>query len=226
MFTLLKNILFPKFCLNCNKFGLYICKTCQNKLKHLEKEICLYCEKESSMGETHKACQIENGVDIFITVFKYNISLKKVIANIKYRLVTDAFNELFKLMDESGGLTHLDSLKPFYVQPIPLHSTKFKQRGFNQSLLIANWLANNTNSSVIDVLKRVKETKTQATLNKMERTENAKGAFEVGKGSNLQGLSVILVDDVVTTGSTVKQAALKLKAAGVAKVAVFSIAKG
>ena len=153
--------------------------------------------------------------------------MKKVVASIKYRLVTDAFSELFIHVEKSSVVEALKKEAPFHIQPIPLHKNRHKQRGFNQSLIIGKWLSGKvTNCSTIDVLKRVKETKTQATLTKPERKENAKGAFEVKKNTSLKGITVVVVDDVVTTGSTVKEAARVLKEAGAGKIVVFSIAKG
>lgn len=227
MLKLLKELLFPKFCLSCKKFGLYICARCRSNLTPFNREICFYCEKDSLEGETHEHCQ-QGGVDRFITVFQYNPTLKKIIASIKYRLVSDAFGEFFEYIESGKKLPFLSSKfqnDQILIQPIPLHPNRLKQRGFNQSELIARWLAKKLNAKVTNTLDRVKETKAQAQLSKTERITNAQNAFRLKKGVDLAGSSLILVDDVVTTGSTVHAAAAALKAAGASKITVFSIAK-
>jgi len=226
MFKLLLSILFPAFCLNCKKFGKYICTNCRTHLLPFEKQICFYCEKESFLGLTHKECQKENGVDQFITIFHYNNVLKKIIAGIKYRLVSDAFGELFELINNSFPQTSFH--RDISVQPIPLHTLRYRQRGFNQSELIAKWIAAKTGGVMTDYLVRTKETKPQAQLKKEDRVLNAQSAFALKKGQkqpNLSLVEVVLVDDVVTTGSTTASATAVLKAAGARKVTVFSIAK-
>ncbi|MEO6508814.1 MAG: ComF family protein [Patescibacteria group bacterium] len=229
MFKLIKNILFPKYCLNCKKFGTYICSSCQKGLLLLENSLCFYCEKESPKGFTHEQCVHLNGVDRFMSVFHYNGVLKKILANIKYRLVSDGFEDIFLLLKpevQNKCMKEVDLSTPLYFQPVPLHKNRQKQRGFNQSEIIAKWLAKEVDGRNLNVLTRVKETKTQAQLGREERIVNAKGAFSVRKGPDIKGLSIVIVDDVVTTGSTVSEAATLLKQAGAAEVYVFSIAKG
>lgn len=221
----IKELLFPKFCLSCGKFGTYICLTCQTSLKLILAPICFYCENESINGATHKDCN-KKAVDQFLSMYRYNPVLKRIIAGIKYRLVSDAFTELFQLIDSAlKKPLFYDFQHPLYIQPLPLHKKRLKERGFNQSELIAKWLAKKQESKVVDVLERVKETKTQAKLSKYERIQNTTGAFKLKNHSSVRGLSLILVDDVVTTGSTIHEAAKVLKEAGARNVGVFSIAK-
>jgi ComF family protein len=234
MFNFVMNFLFPKFCLVCGRYGKYLCVECCRKLHYLNKDICLYCEKERYLGATHPSCREENGVDGCISIFYYEHTLKQVIAMIKYRLVRDAFPELFSLMEKPcvQKITQLQSLindlstSTFVIQPIPLHASRLRQRGFNQSALIASFLTSKTGFNVIDALTRVKETQPQAKLHKHERQMNAARAFGLKKGIVVTNLSILLVDDVVTTGSTVKEAARVLKEAGACRIWVLSIAKG
>jgi ComF family protein len=227
MLNFIKELLFPKICLSCGKFGKYICSNCQTSLSCFSYPVCFYCEKQSINGKTHEQCKSPyRSVDQFITIYHYAAVLKKVIANIKYRLVSDAFNDLFRLVDFTYQKSlFFDTQQPFLVQPIPLHRNRQKERGFNQSELIAEWLSKKLPSTQVAFLERQKETKTQAKLSRAERLKNAQNAFKLKKGAKVKGNSFILVDDVVTTGSTVNEAATVLKAGGAAWIGVFSIAK-
>lgn len=219
-------LLFPKFCLSCKKFGRYICVRCTKNLTYLENQICFYCEKKSAYGITHIGCVHVNGVDQFISCFRYTSTLKKIIASIKYRLVSDAFEEIFNLIEKQLTISLIiNGDQPFSIQPIPLHPFRQRQRGFNQSEIIAKWLARKTGGRMIQALERVKETKAQAQLGREDRISNAKGAFAMKKGLKLTNFVVVVVDDVVTTGSTVAEATAILKVAGAGKIIVFSIAK-
>ena len=235
MLNFIKELLFPRFCLICNHFGSYICVNCRKKMVYLPEPICLYCEKPSEYGKTHRYCRTESSIDGYIAVFKYTKELKKVVASIKYKLVSDAFTELFSLskdvlQKDIGFLKtdsdNSDSGSHFFIQPIPLHPKRQNQRGFNQSEIIGSFLSSITGFKKIQALKRVKETRTQAQLNKTERQINAENAFALNNNQNIVRKNTLIIDDVVTTGSTVKEAARVLLSGGVAKIWVLSIAKG
>jgi competence protein ComFC len=194
---------------------------------YLEKDICFYCEKYSFEGLTHAHCKMNGAVEKLNSVFHYSPTLKKIIANIKYRLVSDAFNELFPLIAiKFDSRVRFNEGSNLYIQPIPLHPNRLKQRGFNQSELIAKWLVSTYGGEMGDFLERVKETRTQAQLGRDERRLNAKNAFCLKKRIKVENKHILLVDDVVTTGSTVDAAAAVFKQAGAAKITVFSLAKG
>jgi competence protein ComFC len=194
----------------------------------MEKAQCLYCEKESLHGKTHTSCMVGDGIDEVKSIFWYTPHLKKIITNIKYRLVRDALPELFALIEPTRLVFSEDfcSSPLSAIQPIPLYPSRFRQRGFNQAELIAKHVSKLTQYPVVSLIERVRETQAQAqTHSKKERIDNMREAF---KARNEEGRcrSVILIDDVVTTGSTVKAAAKALKSAGVSKIAVFSLARG
>ncbi len=160
-----------------------------------------------------------------VSLYRYNRTMKAVIGNIKYRLVTGALNDLGYLIRNSG-----ERELPFFarlglsIQPVPLFSERFKARGFNQAVAISRILSPLVNGPVISVVERIRATDPQAQLPGSRRRRNVAGAFRV-KGS-LRGRRVLLVDDVVTTGETVREITRKLKGAGAGEVYVFSVAKG
>ncbi len=226
----IRDLLFPRACLICGYLGAYICLDCERNLKRLKKDHCFYCGRESYLGLTHPGCKRDNGLDGKISVFIYEDKLKKIVKQIKYRLVREATKELFFLMGEKG-INHLKKLvrleKGLVFQPIPLYPAKLKERGFNQSLLLANFLNYFLNIELVDILKRTKNTRAQAQLKaKAMRRENVQGAFVLARPGQKIPKKIILIDDVLTSGFTVKEAAKVLKQQGVEKVYVFTLAQG
>lgn len=112
------------------------------------------------------------------------------------------------------------------ILPVPLHIRRLRERGFNQSLILARALGKKHGVDVdFSLLKRRKLTLTQTGLDKKEREKNIKGAFVVSHPERLRGKNIILVDDVYTTGATINECAKTLKKAGSAQVAVITLAR-
>jgi ComF family protein len=111
------------------------------------------------------------------------------------------------------------------IVPVPLHPSRFRERGYNQSELLARELGKLLGLSVnISTLQRVRQTRSQVTLRETERHQNVVGAFACGN-MNLAGQKVLLIDDVCTTGSTLHACAAALKQSGVASVWGLTLAK-
>jgi competence protein ComFC len=113
------------------------------------------------------------------------------------------------------------------VIPVPLYSVKFRERGFNQSGVLAEALAKKWGVRCDSkTLIRTRETETQVHLDRRERLENLRGAFGIRKGGSLANTRVLLVDDVLTTGSTASECAAALRHAGATSILVFTLARG
>lgn len=228
---MLKDILFPRFCVGCGALGNYICRSCQKKLIAVKEDICFYCKKRSYLGWTHPGCKRKGGMDGFLCAFFYNPLMKKIIKNIKYRLAKDIFKDLSASLPMEF-IFKISSLGKFnsgwYLQAVPLHSEKIRLRGFNQSDIIKDQLSGFIKGShSADVLKRIKNTPSQAQLkNKKQKYLNVQGAFKPGDRVEITGKDFILVDDVITTGSTAKEACRILKSNGAGKVFVITLARG
>lgn len=165
-------------------------------------------------------------MDGCVSLYKYNQPLRKIIMGIKYSLVRESKKDLFNIIGSGAQAAAGFYMKhnQTYIQPIPLSAQKEKTRGFNQSLMIATSLAVLFEAPVSNLLKRVINNPPQARLARGERKTNIKGAFAFVGGPPPR--RIILVDDVVTTGQTIMEAARALKAGGVEKVYGFSVAKG
>lgn len=229
----LTDLLFPKFCLGCGYVGVYLCISCQNKLKLIKQDVCLYCKKPSFFGLTHLSCQKKLNIDGLLTLYYYNPILKNVIKNIKYRLATEVWQEFYRIIKPEAieKLSFYKKLSSdFIIQPIPLTKNKYNERGFNQAKIISVFFQKFLKFSIVDLLIRKQEILAQAQLkNQRARYLNIKGTFAINP--NCRDVinhvpNIILVDDVVTTGSTVAEAAKVLKEAGAKKVYVLALAKG
>jgi ComF family protein len=110
--------------------------------------------------------------------------------------------------------------------PVPMHPIRFIKRGFNQSALIARCLSKRLDIPIsFDTLIKKRNTKPQSTLDKRERSENLKGSFAVKNNSRINDKRVLLVDDVITTSSTVNECSKTLIEAGARSVRVFSFCR-
>lgn len=227
------DLIFPKFCLNCHFPGAYICLKCQKYLWHPKYSRCFFCHKASLFGLTHQGCLKKFNIDSVNFIYYYNNVLKKIIKATKYRLATQVWKEFTHIInpDLFSGLAFYKKLSgKIYFQPIPLSAKKLKERGFNQALLVTRFFQKFFKFPIADFLVRTKETKSQAELKtRKERYNNLRGAFKINLFSHSEFIKesrIILIDDVITTGSTVKEAAKVLKKAGAKKVYVLALAKG
>lgn len=156
---------------------------------------------------------------------------KKLIYQFKYKpYLTDLEKVLVELFYEAliqkEEFHKVLELKPILV-PIPLYSYKLKKRGYNQAEILANELAGKLEFRVENLLERVRDTKSQVGLSKVQRKENIQGAFKIRSEKLLvvSYKSICLVDDVLTSGATFLEAGKMLKKAGAKKVWALALAK-
>jgi ComF family protein len=111
------------------------------------------------------------------------------------------------------------------IVPVPLHPARQRERGFNQASLLAELLSAQTSMPSRPVLQRIRYTTTQTALDRSERMENLHNAFRLRKNADVRGLRVLLIDDVLTTGSTLSECARVLKRAGAISVHAATAAR-
>jgi ComF family protein len=216
-------LLFPRKCFGCGKFDSYICEDCVKSIPKV-KQICAVCKKPSRNGYTHLRCKKEGAPDRLISVFPYKGAVKKAILTMKYKFAYDIGKSLAQLTFERWG-----KIKGKYLlAPLPLHEKRFNWRGFNQSEEIGKHLAKLTGWRFVpDLLIKKKMTKPQVELGKEERHINVKNVFSINPkylGWKLKS-NVILLDDVWTTGTTMKEGIKALKTFGFKKVWGLAVAK-
>ncbi len=237
------DILFPKKCLNCNKFNSYLCDACFNRLsisslKNKKKNTCPICKRPILQGQICKICKFQTNLDgLFWTVPYPNSLVKKLIKNFKYNFIKQLAQPLANLTPPTLCV-ELSSTPNTVLTPVPLHKKRLKWRGYNQSELLACYISKNLNLPLDkNILARTKNTPPQAkTPNHKERKKALKNAFEISsefkkncadkKQNLLKNKTIILVDDVFTSGATMCECSKTLKNAGAKKVFGLVVAKG
>jgi ComF family protein len=161
------------------------------------------------------------------SAFRYRGKLKHAMHGFKYSARLDLADNLAQML-ESCVRAHGFDRNIDVILPVPLHATRFRERGYNQSSLLAKHLARRLGLYYrpAGILSRVRDTATQTGLNARQRAVNVQGAFKVTDSARVRGQSVLLVDDVMTTGATVSAAAKALHSAGAAGVYVVTVARG
>ena len=222
----LLDIIFPKRCVGCGKIGRYFCLDCQSGIRFIafNEPICPVCEKPAVDGFTHPMCEAKYGIDGLTSFFHYDGVVKKAVKAIKYRYVSDLSNEFVSL------ISHLPSIiydPRSLLVPIPLHPARLRDRGFNQAESLGSLVASALHISMrTDILTRVRKTTPQASVRKRkDRLKNMDGAFAVHSPLIRNHSSVVLFDDVFTTGATMRSAANVLKRAGVKRVWAMTMAR-
>jgi len=217
------DFIFPTTCLKCKKPGSYICKDCLSKVKKA-KQICIQCDKPSIDGFTHAKCTRPQALDGVFSIWNYEGVVRCAILKIKYNYAYSIANDIAKYMVNyiNQEFTPLPS-KPVLV-PIPLHRLRKNWRGFNQVEEIGKILAKKLGWGFEpSILIRSKKTTPQVELKGDDRRKNVRGIFSINKNTmstvntNSQR-SIVIFDDVLTTGATIKEAAKVLKRNGAKNV--------
>ena len=222
MFAFIQNLIYPKFCVNCRHFGSYLCVTCEKEVEFLQLQYCPGCKYVSKRGLTHKWCRTKTRLDGIQSLVYYAGPIRTLIQQIKYR---HSFAIVAELLPQLLPKTFLEFEPDLMIVPVPLSKERYQTRGFNQSEIIAKALGDAFTEPVeTKWLKRIKNTATQTRLTREERILNLKDTFVAS--SEVRGKSVLLIDDVWTTGSTLNEAANELKRKGAKRVYAFTIAVG
>ena len=175
--------------------------------------VCGHCLKTS-------AC-----VDYTLCLYHYKAPLDYLIATLKYKQQLSYAAILGELLLGRLQQQEIENL-PDCIIPVPLHKNRLVKRGFNQSLEIARSVSKKLNIPIdVKSVRRKRQTLAQTDLNASQRKKNVRGCFEIQSKKPVDYRHVVIVDDVVTTGSTINELAEQLKRSGVQKVGVWSIAR-
>lgn len=221
------DILFPRFCVNCGKYGDSICANCFQTIEISYTRTCLYCGKISAGGKICAQCKAREKPAFCQAIWAGSYqdeALKSMIHGLKYQNILDLAEVLGEMLAQvvmESGIS-LDVV----VVPVPLHWEKQKKREFNQAELIARYLSKRLGLHGGLALKRVRETESQVGLHREMRAQNVENAFRCDDQRIVEDRVVLLVDDVATTGSTLHECAKALKSAGAKKVIVAVVARG
>jgi competence protein ComFC len=240
------DLLFPKQCFGCKKYGAYLCERCvpdhivnknSQHATHIVKQKCIVCEKWAIDGFTHPRCEGKYNVDRIVSLWDYNGAIRRAIISLKYKFASEIAKEL---AEHSVGALRRQNLfrHPEFISgsasvpvliPIPMHWKRKNWRGFNQVEEIGKRLSQSLNLQwEPNLLVRTKQTRVQAGLKAEARSKNVQGVFSINSNYEQRTTNnklFILFDDVYTTGATLKEAGRVLKKAGTKKVWALTIAR-
>jgi len=232
----LLHLVFPSDCAICQTplrhEGIpFICQSCWEKLSPLPGPFCPQCGRPfaspvaliHSPAHTCGACrQHPPAFTRAWSLYAYRSPLKEALALFKYQGKVVLGYPLAHLL-----VQHLPVLPSIEVIiPVPLHAQRLREREFNQSALLANPLSQHLDRPLIlGQLTRTRQTRPQTSLTRKERLSNLRGAFAVKKPETIQGKTILLIDDVMTTGTTLHECAATLRAAGSGQVYGLTLAR-
>jgi ComF family protein len=221
--SLLHSILYfiyPPLCISCGRLldsgREHVCPDCWSAITPVTRDLSLFLE-------TRNKLLVSRVIDELISLFVFEKEgpFQKIAHALKYSGVQQLGLDLGRRL---GSLIQAEGISADVLVPVPLHKRKLRERGFNQSLLIARGVSEVTGIPVqADLVHRCRWTQTQTALSKEERKENVENAFQCGK-SDIGGLRVIVVDDVITTGATIVAVAMVLRSSGARSVIAISAA--
>lgn len=228
------DFLIPPLCHVCRTFipnagHLHICPACREQLVPIASPQCLVCGVPFlGAGYDHLcgACSTSRQhIDAARAALVYEGACRDLVHAFKYRNKTHLRRPLALLTIEC--LTaFVRERTPDLIMPVPLHRKRLRSRGFNQAVLLGELFSYHWNIPLDRYnLRRVRWTEPQVNLSAGDRRANVKGAFAVQSPEQLRGRRVLLVDDVLTTGSTVEECATVLKNASAADVSVVTVAR-
>lgn len=213
IFGFLFDLIFPKYCLGCGSIGVWLCDRCLREKLYLE-----LSELEFDFNES---------VDRLYYIANFNDPLvANIVKSCKYQGVKD----LASFMGQKIACEFQDSrkIKHALIMPVPLHHIRQRTRGFNQAELMAREILKlNVGIQIKDLVERRVNSKPQAQLSRAGRLNNLENAFCFSGNVSLKNIDlVVVVDDVITTGTTINELAKLLKKAGVKEVWGVAFAHG
>lgn len=207
------DLLFPIACQRCGAEGDYLCLACQTKIEPPITR-CLACGKNSPAGRVHAECKNSRThlAGLLVAADYRETSIQRLIWHMKYNSVHTAATALSRILaDYLVKADLLDYFAGAAVIPVPLHSRRQKERGYNQAALLAENLARALGLDYRPILKKIRPTKSQTDLSRVARMENVRDSFAASPLPSLGERKILLIDDVATTGATLNECARELK---------------
>ncbi len=202
------DLIFPPHCVCCQQTGDFLCQNCYNQLE-------FYCQSVPIISRPDNLSQIS-------ILGRHQAPLSQLIIACKYQHVKQIGSFLAKIVYHHLNLPKID-----LVTYVPTSNKRLRQRGFNQSQVIALKLSQLIDKPCLKLVNKSKASHHQAKLDRKKRIQNLKSCFSphinLIKLERRQNLSVLLVDDVITTGTTLNQCARILRAAGIKEIKGLAI---
>ena len=217
------DLLFPLRCVGCRKVGGWLCAECRGDIELLRPPLCPRCGLPTAQGRLCLRCQRASlQIDGVRSVAFFEGPMREAVHRLKYSNSRGLAAPLGEMMVSYWRDVHLPA---DVIVPVPLHTRRLRERGYNQAALLARELGKGVDLPVLErALIRVRDTPPQVDLSAEERKANVREAFHCPDG-RLAGKSVLLVDDVYTTGATLEACGLALRQRGVRTVWALTLAR-
>lgn len=225
------DFLFPQKCVGCGKGGNLICPSCENSLPVVAPPICPLCGRPQASGVICPGCiawlapatgSEQANIDGIRAPYRFEGTVRQAVHQLKYKNIRTLAPPLARLLK---NYLVIHPIHADVIIPVPLHPKRLRERGYNQSALLATELGKLTGLPVVaDCLVRQSHNSPQAkTATVEERRKNVAGAFICNDA--LRGKKVLVIDDVSTSGATLNACAAALKAGGAAEVWGLTVAR-
>lgn len=201
----------------------FFCKECLDKLPFIDDAFCSHCGRQlKASANSCLSCKgVMTSVDMARSVFSYKEPISKLIKDLKYfnkRYLVEMFGKYL------ANIYYKNYFNADYLMYVPMLKKRQRQRGFNQGQLLAEELSIRINVPVINPISKVKENVRQAKLGRNDRLNNIKGSFKVVDRKILKDKTILIVDDVITTGATSQVIGELLKKNGAKAVYLLTVA--
>lgn len=225
------DILFPAFCVNCGAEGAYLCRDCASLVEIFEDQYCPFCRipKIVPDGRTCARCRKDKKLNgLFCATSYENKLVRKMLQLLKYKPYAKCLaGPLASFIITHFKLVNKRDFGEYLWIAVPLHKSRLKERGFNQSEELSKELVRVLGGELLtDALIKVRPTKAQVDLSRKEREKNIIGAIKCVRPESIKNKKILLVDDVFTTGATVEECSKTLKEAGAKEVWAVLVARG
>src|SRR6266576_4436064 len=229
----LSSLFYPPVCTICLgsvETGEYLCDDCHAKTPRISPPFCARCSEPFSgtmsgiftcANCSHRRLYFEAAV----AVYRSRGIVRRVVHQFKYGHQMHLQHLVGQWLHAALEDERLRGRQFDVIVPVPLHPARQRERGFNQASLLAELLSARISIQSKPLLERIRYTTTQTALDRAERMENLHDAFRLRKNADVRGLRVLLIDDVLTTGSTLSECARVLKDAGVISVHAATAAR-
>jgi competence protein ComFC len=230
----LTELFYPSNCVGCGhpqELGTLLCRDCLATSPRIRAPFCRCCSRpfEGLIPGEFACPNCEDRTPAFDCVVSARLArgiLRDLIHRFKYGRQFYLRRVLAQTLVEGMQDARIQSNPVDGLVPVPLHPTRLRERGFNQAEALAETLAKQAQLPMMRFLERRRYTDTQTRFDRVERMQNLRKAFAMRKNTKVRGKHLLLLDDVMTTGSTLHECALVLREAGAASVRAITVARG
>jgi len=227
------SLFYPALCAVCSEpisQAEYLCDGCNRKAPRIKPPFCATCSEpfQGAITETFSCANCAHRLLHFaaaVAAYRSRGVVRQIVHDFKYGQQIHLRHPVAEWLIESLDDPRLRGRRFDVVVPVPLHPARKRERGFNQAELLAGILCARAGLAMREPLERIRYTTTQTAHDRAERMENLRDAFRLRKKADVRGLRVLLIDDVLTTGSTLSECARVLKRAGAISVHAATAAR-